>query len=58
MHFHRNGDGVNEIFLPAFIGRAAKYNFTIFNRWGELLFRSTVPGVGWNGIQINASTER
>ncbi len=48
--FSPNGDGLNDIFRPTFIGPSAKYQFSIYNRWGQLVFISKVPGVGWNGI--------
>jgi len=38
----------NEVFLPL-VQRATKYQMMIFNRWGELMFESTNPGVGWDG---------
>jgi gliding motility-associated-like protein len=47
--FSPNGDGINDVFRPKFIGPAAKYEFNIYNRWGQLIFRSTTPGVGWDG---------
>jgi gliding motility-associated-like protein len=48
--FSPNGDGLNDVFRPTFIGPAAKYQFSIYNRWGQLVFMSKVPGVGWNGV--------
>lgn len=46
--FTPNGDNKNEVFLPGIIGMK-EYRLMIFNRWGELLFESEVPEVGWNG---------
>lgn len=48
--FTPNGDGINDVLRPIFIGPAAKFEFSVFNRWGELVFRTKQPGVGWNGI--------
>jgi gliding motility-associated-like protein len=48
--FTPNGDGLNDIFRPIFTGPAGKYDFRIFNRWGQLIYRSTTPGQGWDGI--------
>ena len=46
--FTPNGDGVNDVFLPAF--RSLKsYKLTIYNRWGRCIFTSTDPTEGWNG---------
>jgi gliding motility-associated-like protein len=47
--FTPNGDGKNEIFRPTFIGPYAKYDFKIYNRWGQLVYESKVPGTGWDG---------
>ncbi|MFL5810369.1 MAG: gliding motility-associated C-terminal domain-containing protein, partial [Flavisolibacter sp.] len=47
--FTPNGDGLNEVFRPTFIGPAANYDFRVYNRWGQLLFRSKTPGAGWDG---------
>lgn len=56
--FTPNGDGLNDVFRPTFIGPAAKYDFRIYNRWGQLIFRTKTPGIGWDGTyksQIQAS---
>lgn len=47
--FSPNGDRLNETFRPTFIGPAKKYEFRIYNRWGQLIFKSSLPGVGWDG---------
>jgi gliding motility-associated-like protein len=47
--FTPNGDGKNEIFRPTFVGPYAKYDFKIYNRWGQLVYESKVPGAGWDG---------
>jgi gliding motility-associated-like protein len=46
--FTPNGDGINEVFLPVTEG-VKNFTFTIYNRWGEQLFVSTDPALGWNG---------
>jgi gliding motility-associated-like protein len=48
--FTPNGDGRNDLFRPTFIGPAAKFDFRIYNRWGQLVFRTSTPGAGWNGV--------
>lgn len=46
--FTPNGDGVNDVFLPAF--RSLKsYELTIYNRWGRRVFSSSDPAEGWDG---------
>lgn len=51
--FSPNGDGLNDVFQPK--GRGVqKYNLTIYNRWGTLVFTSTDFLKGWDG-QVNGS---
>jgi gliding motility-associated-like protein len=48
--FTPNGDGNNDIFLP--LGSALyskEYDFRIWNRWGQEVFRSNDPLLGWDG---------
>jgi gliding motility-associated-like protein len=46
--FTPNGDGLNDIFLPAILG-ATDYHFMIFDRWGELIFETYDVNQGWDG---------
>ncbi|MEZ4934099.1 MAG: gliding motility-associated C-terminal domain-containing protein [Saprospiraceae bacterium] len=50
-----NGDGVNELFLPYLADGAAFISFElhVFNRWGGLMFSTTDPAFGWDGILKN-----
>jgi gliding motility-associated-like protein len=48
--FTPNGDGLNDIFKPVYIGiREVKY-FTVYSRWGERVFTTTTQQAGWNGL--------
>jgi gliding motility-associated-like protein len=48
--FTPDGDGVNDIFVPSVIGAdPLDYNLMIFNRWGQLIFSSEFPTIGWDG---------
>ena len=38
----------NDVFLPL-MENVSEFQMQIFNRWGELLFESNDPNVGWNG---------
>jgi gliding motility-associated-like protein len=38
----------NDIFA-AYVKGAKEYKMHIFNRWGELIFESTDPSIGWDG---------
>jgi gliding motility-associated-like protein len=43
-------DGVNKIFIPVITNfDPTDYRFTIFDRWGQVLFQTTTPEEGWNG---------
>ncbi|UKN01267.1 PKD domain-containing protein [Paracrocinitomix mangrovi] len=49
--FTPDGDNFNETFLPVFTQGFDIYDFhfTIFNRWGEIIWESYNSTVGWNG---------
>ena len=48
--FSPNGDGNNDIFNIYGIAEAKTYELEIYNRWGELIFRSIDKTKGWDGI--------
>ncbi len=43
-----DGAGVNDVFLPLTQG-VSEFELFIFNRWGELLFKSSDRNIGWDG---------
>lgn len=49
--FTPNFSGKNDIFLPIITSGVDIYDYklTIFNRWGEVMFISYDPSVGWDG---------
>ncbi|MCS7086915.1 MAG: gliding motility-associated C-terminal domain-containing protein, partial [Bacteroidia bacterium] len=47
--FTPNGDGLNDEFMPLFGTGYKRYMFEVYDRWGELAFRTRDPGVGWDG---------
>jgi len=47
--FTPNGDGLNDQFRPIAVGISKIEYFRVFNRWGELVFSTTVNGKGWDG---------
>jgi len=47
--FTPNQDGRNDYFKPLVLGNIKKYQFSIFNRYGQLVFQSADPGKGWDG---------
>ncbi len=49
--FTPNGDGDNDVFIPV-INDISNYTFCIYSRWGELIFKTSNPGDGWDGSTI------
>lgn len=47
--FTPNNDGRNDLLRPIAAGIKQIEYFTIYNRWGQLLFSTTVNGKGWDG---------
>ncbi len=48
--FTPNGNNINEVFIPYLTGiKIENYEFLIFNRWGEVIFKSTTLTEGWDG---------
>jgi gliding motility-associated-like protein len=47
--FTPNGDGRNDVLKPIAVGIERIEYFKVFNRWGQLVFSTTVNGHGWNG---------
>jgi gliding motility-associated-like protein len=56
--FTPNGDGINDVFIPAGNGLVnSGYELLIYDRWGNLLFESNNLSVGWDG-RVEGKTER
>jgi gliding motility-associated-like protein len=47
--FSPNGDGRNDFFAPKSDQEFVEYGFWIYDRWGQLMFKTNTPNVGWNG---------
>ena len=47
--FTPNGDGLNDLVKPYLVGMQSLKSFSVFNRWGQLLFHSRTYGEGWDG---------
>lgn len=47
--FTPNGDNLNDVFRPLVFGLVKTYEFSVFNRYGERVFHTTEPGIGWDG---------
>ncbi|HEX7847984.1 MAG TPA: gliding motility-associated C-terminal domain-containing protein, partial [Chitinophagaceae bacterium] len=47
--FTPNRDGKNDLFKPSVSGVLEEYEFIVYNRWGQTVFRSTDHRKGWDG---------
>ena len=48
--FTPNNDGHNDVFKPVMLGNVVKFHFIIYNRYGQLVFESSNPDKGWDGV--------
>jgi gliding motility-associated-like protein len=58
--FTPNGDGQNDLFGPGNINcqpDLQNFSFTIFSRWGQIVFQSNNPGEKWDGTFNGAPQE-
>jgi len=53
--FTPNGDGRNDVFKPRMVKNIARYTLEVFNRYGQLVFKSRDMLLGWNG-QVNGKS--
>jgi gliding motility-associated-like protein len=56
--FTPNGDGHNDLLKPVSLYNfnLARYHFVIFNRWGQRVFETSNPALGWDG-KINGTQQ-
>jgi gliding motility-associated-like protein len=54
--FTPNNDGLNDIIYPVSVGIKRINYFSIFNRWGQLVFKTTADRHGWDG-NINSKAQ-
>ena len=47
--FSPNSDGKNDVFKPILIGISRLNVFSIFNRWGQMVYTTSQNGKGWDG---------
>lgn len=52
--FTPNGDGENDFFMGEGIG-ISDFKFLVFDRWGNRIFESDNPALGWNGVLPNGN---
>lgn len=48
--FSPNHDGKNDYLRPVVLGRVNKYRFTVFDRWGNMVFQTNQADQGWDGM--------
>ena len=55
--FTPNGDGLNDIFHPLYIGIVSLDYFRVYNRYGQVIFTTSDLYMGWDGtfkgVQVN-----
>jgi gliding motility-associated-like protein len=47
--FTPNGDGKNDMLKAVLLGDIKYFEFAIYNRWGEVVYKTTDPDKGWDG---------
>lgn len=47
--FTPNSDGKNDSFRPLIFGVLSKYDFRIYNRWGQMVFQTSDYSKAWDG---------
>src|SRR5690554_1130190 len=57
--FTPDGRNFNETFVPVFTSGydPEDYYFAIFNRWGERIFETNEPNLGWDGRDLRTGQE-
>ncbi len=56
--FTPNGDGMNDNFSAFGCGDLTITSLAIFNRWGEVIFKTTTPPFQWNGYYRDGVCEQ
>ncbi len=47
--FSPGGDGHNDLLRPIIMGHLVEYEFMVYNRWGQLVYRTKDRNAGWDG---------
>lgn len=55
--FTPNEDGLNDNFKPVILASPIFYQFMIYNRWGQMIFKTSDPSKGWDGSIGNIKQE-
>ena len=54
--FTPNDDGLNDVIKPILVGVKKLNYFTIYNRWGQVVFTSSTADKGWDG-KVNGNRQ-
>ncbi|HXO76613.1 MAG TPA: T9SS type B sorting domain-containing protein, partial [Puia sp.] len=47
--FTPNNDGTNDLLKPILVGIQNFHYFSVYNRWGNLIYTTQDPNQGWDG---------
>jgi gliding motility-associated-like protein len=47
--FTPNGDNLNDLYIPVKNKFIKDVEFTLYNRWGQVIFETTDPALNWDG---------
>jgi adhesin/invasin len=47
--FTPNNDGTNDVLRPILVGISTFHYFTVYNRWGNIVYTTQDPNQGWDG---------
>ncbi len=53
--FTPNGDGSNDLFVPFPYKFIDQIDIQIFNRWGQLVYKTTDPKIEWDGTNLSGN---
>lgn len=53
--FTPNGDGQNDVFIPYPFCFIERIDMQIFNRWGQIVYKTSDPNINWNGQNLKGS---
>ena len=51
--FTPNGDGVNDVYHPYPYRFVEKVDMKIYNRWGNLVYKTDDPDINWDGTDMH-----
>ncbi|HEX5002956.1 MAG TPA: gliding motility-associated C-terminal domain-containing protein [Bacteroidia bacterium] len=55
--FTPDGNNINDFFVPFPYRNVRDIELKIFNRWGQVVFETTDPDIGWNGKSNNTGQD-